>query len=115
MLNLCHSPQTILFWHPIWVESELSKGSKFFFTITSQVSQSSIKSILTKMQPFVKRTILFVYTLGERTGVERTTELGLKPYVVRDVAQVADKEQCLHSDTVLVDSLVVVCSFHFSF
>ena len=47
--------------------------------------------------------------------MERTTELGLKPYVVRDVAQVVDKEQCLHSDTVLVDSLVVVCSFHFSY
>jgi osomolarity two-component system sensor histidine kinase NIK1 len=26
----------------MWVESELAKGSKFFFTITSQISQSSI-------------------------------------------------------------------------
>lgn len=94
----------------MWVESELGKGSKFFFTITSQTSQSSIESVLAKMQPFARRTILFVDTLGDRTGVvERITELGLKPFVVRDVAQVADKEQCPHIDTILVDSLGVVC------
>lgn len=93
----------------MWVESEVGKGSKFFFTITSQTSQSSIESVLIKMQPFAKRTILFVDTIGDRTGVvERITELGLKPFVVKDVTQVADKEQCPHIDTILVDSLGVV-------
>ena len=93
----------------MWVDSELEKGSKFFFTITSQVSQSSIESILGKMAPFAKRTILFVDTLGDRTGVvERIKELGLQPFVVRDVGEVADKERCPHIDTILVDSLSVV-------
>lgn len=93
----------------MWVESELSKGSKFFFTITSQISQSSIESVLSKMQPFKNRTILFVDTLADRTGVaDRVNELGLRPYVAKDVGQVADKERCPHIDTILVDSLTVV-------
>lgn len=93
----------------MWVESELGKGSKFFFTITSQVSQSSIDSVLAKMQPFAKRTILFVDTLCDRTGVmERIMELGLKPFVVKEVVRVADKEQCPHIDTILCDSLTAV-------
>ena len=93
----------------MWVESELGKGSKFFFTITSQISQSSMESVLAKMQPFAKRAILFVDTLSDRTGVaDRISELGLKPYVVKDVVQVADKERCPHIDTILVDSLTVV-------
>ena len=98
----------------MWVESELGKGSKFFFTITSQISQSSIESVLAKMQPFAKRTILFVDTLSDRTGVvDRITELGLKAFVVKDVSEVADKERCPHIDTILVDSLTVVSlSFH---
>lgn len=93
----------------MWVESELSKGSKFFFTIQSQISISSIESVLAKMQPFQKRTILFVDTLSDRTGVtSRINELGLKPHPVRDVMEVADKEHCPHIDTILVDSLSMV-------
>jgi osomolarity two-component system, sensor histidine kinase NIK1 len=53
----------------MWVESEVSKGSKFFFTITSQISHSSMESTLGKMAAFAKRTILFVDTLFDRTGV----------------------------------------------
>ena len=94
----------------MWVESEVGKGSKFFFTITSQISHQSMEIILSKMSPFAKRTILFVDTLDDRTGVvERISELGLKPYVVKSVAQVSDKERCPHIDTILVDSLTVVC------
>ena len=98
----------------MWVDSELGKGSRFYFTITSQISQSSIESVLAKMQPFAKRTILFVDTLDDRTGVvDRIMELGLKPFLVRDVMQVADKEGCPHIDTILVDSLNVVRVFYF--
>ena len=93
----------------------MGKGSKFFFTIVSQISQSSIESVLQKMQPFAKRTLLFVDTLNDRTGVaDRILELGLKPYIVKDVMQVANKEHCPHIDTILVDSLVVV-SHHLNF
>ena len=93
----------------MWVDSELGKGSKFFFTITSQVSQSTMESILSKMSPFTGRTILFVNTLDDRTGVkERIKELGLQPHVVKLVKEVSDKERCPHIDTILVDSLTVV-------
>lgn len=93
----------------MWVESELGKGSKFLFTIESETSQASMESVLSKMQPFAKRTVLFVDTLQDRTGVaDRILELGLRPYVIREVAEVANKERCPHIDTILVDSLNVV-------
>lgn len=93
----------------MWVESEVSKGSKFFFTITSMISHSSIENTLSKMSPFAKRTILFVDTMRDATGVvHRIQELGLRPYVVHEVSQVADKERCPHIDTIVVDSLTVV-------
>jgi osomolarity two-component system sensor histidine kinase NIK1 len=92
----------------MWVESEVTKGSKFFFTITSQLSQLSMEQTLAKMAPFANRCILFVDTLYDRTGVvARITELGLRPYVVHDVAEVADKSACPHIDTIVVDSLNV--------
>ena len=94
----------------MWVESEVAKGSKFFFTITSQISHSTMEATLAKMAPFAKRTILFVDTLFDQTGVvDRIKELGLRPYVVHEVREVADKEKCPHIDTIVVDSLTVVC------
>ena len=96
----------------MWVESEVSKGSRFFFTITSQISQSSIENTLSKMSPFAKRTIMFVDTIQDTTGVvDRIKELGLRPFVVRQVVEVADKERCPHIDTIVVDSLTVVRFF----
>ena len=96
----------------MWVESEVARGSKFFFTITSQISHSSMDNILSKMSPFAKRTILFVDTLRDKTGVvDRIQDLALRPFVVHEVSEVADKEKCPHIDTIVVDSLNVVCFF----
>ncbi|TFK35674.1 hypothetical protein BDQ12DRAFT_687784 [Crucibulum laeve] len=92
----------------MWVESEVSKGSKFFFTITSQISHSTMEATLGKMSPFAKRTILFVDTLRDTTGVvDRIKDLGLRPYVVHEVNEVSDKDRCPHIDTIVVDSLSV--------
>ena len=101
----------------MWVESEVAKGSKFFFTITSQISQSTMEATLGKMAPFAKRTILFVDTLRDTTGVvDRIKDLGLRPHKVHEVSEVADKEKCPHIDTIVVDSLTVVrFSFLFFF
>jgi osomolarity two-component system, sensor histidine kinase NIK1 len=64
------------------------------------------------MLPFAKRTILFVDTLQDTTGViDRIKELRLRPFVVQQVVEVADKEQCPHIDTIVVDSLTVVRIF----
>jgi osomolarity two-component system sensor histidine kinase NIK1 len=93
----------------MWVESEVSKGSKFFFTISSQISQSTPEATLAKMAPFAKRAILFVDTLRDTTDVEgRMRELGLRPHVVHSVAEVVDKDQCPHVDTIVVDTLQTV-------
>jgi len=94
----------------MWVESEVSKGSKFFFTITSQIGQMSMDATLAKMAPFGNRNILFVDTLFDQTGVvNRIQDLGLRPYVIHDPFEVADKATCPHIDTIVVDSLSVVC------
>jgi len=90
------------------VESELGRGSKFYFTITSQINQSNLDATLAKMQPFSKRTILFVDTLRDTTGVvERIEELGLNPHVVHNPTAVADKERCPHIDTIVIDDVKV--------
>ena len=58
----------------MWVESEVSKGSKFFFTITSQISHSSMEPTPGKMAAFSKRTILVVDTLFDKMGVVEQIE-----------------------------------------
>ena len=94
----------------MWVESELGRGSKFYFTIMSQINQSNLDATLSKMQPFARRTILFVDTLRDATGVvERIEELGLNPHVVHNALDVADKDRCPHIDTIVIDDVKVVC------
>ncbi|KAJ3855315.1 histidine kinase [Lentinula lateritia] len=90
----------------MWVESEVQKGSRFFFTISSQISQASLESTLSKMSPFAKRAILFVDTLYDKTGVDdRIRELGLTPHVRHTVSELVNKDNCPHFDTIVVDSL----------
>ncbi|KAK0232780.1 hypothetical protein IW262DRAFT_1257541 [Armillaria fumosa] len=92
----------------IWVESEVARGSKFFFTITSQISRSSMDNILSKMSPFLKRTILYMDSLGDKTGVAASIRnLGLKVHVVHSVSEVVDKAKCPHFDTIVADTLAV--------
>jgi osomolarity two-component system sensor histidine kinase NIK1 len=64
---------------------------------------------LAKMIPFGNRNILFVDMLFDDTGVvTRIQELGLRPYVIHDPLEVADKATCPHIDIIVVDSLSVV-------
>ena len=94
----------------MWVESVAGEGSKFFFTITSQIGQLSMDATLAKTMPFENRNILFVDTQYDRTGVvDRIQELRLKPFVIHDSLEVADKAACPHIDIIIVDSLSVVC------
>jgi osomolarity two-component system sensor histidine kinase NIK1 len=93
----------------MWVESEVGVGSRFYFTITAEISRPNMTQSLQKVTMYKERTILFVDTLGDRSGVaERIEELQLRPFVVRDIIQVADKGKIPFIDTVIVDSLEVV-------
>ncbi len=92
----------------MWVESVAGEGNKFFFTITPQIGQLSMDTTLVKMMPFGNRNILFVDTQYDRTAVDRIQELGLRPRVIHDPLEVADKTTCRHIDIILVDSLSVV-------
>ncbi|KAF8752828.1 His Kinase A (phosphoacceptor) domain [Rhizoctonia solani] len=90
----------------MWVESEVGVGSRFYFTITAEISRPNMAQSLQKVAIYKERTILFVDTLGDRSGVaERIEELQLRPFVVRDISQVADKAKIPFIDTVIVDSL----------
>lgn len=92
----------------MWVESELGGGSKFFFTVTSQMSDAPLEQIQNKMQPYIQRNILFVDTLIDATSVaDQIGKLGLVPYVVHDVNELQEKSQLPHIDTILIDSLKV--------
>ncbi|KAG8737216.1 hypothetical protein FRC12_017224, partial [Ceratobasidium sp. 428] len=92
----------------MWVESEVGVGSRFYFTITAEISRPNTAQSMTKVQLYKDRTILFVDTLGDRSGVaERIEELQLRPFVVRDISQVADKSKIPFIDTVILDSLEV--------
>jgi len=44
------------------------------------------------------------------TGVvDQIEKLGLRPYVIHDSLEVADKVTCLHIDTIGFDLLSIVC------
>ncbi|KAF9021710.1 HAMP TYPE histidine kinase [Hymenopellis radicata] len=90
----------------MWVESEVQKGSSFYFTINTRISHVAMESVMAKMAAYQNRTILFVDTLGDSTGVvDRIEELGLKAHKIHDLAEVANGDTCPHIDTVVVDSL----------
>ncbi|SJL18213.1 related to nik-1 protein (Os-1p protein) [Armillaria ostoyae] len=92
----------------MWVESEVTKGSKFFFTISSRISRVSMETIMAKMAPFSNRTVLYVDTLGDKTRVaNQMSQLGLKPYVVHSVSEVGSEPPGQHIDTIVVDQLTV--------
>ena len=41
--------------------------------------------------------------------LERILELGLRAHVVHNASEVSDKDKCPHIDTIVVDSLSMVC------
>lgn len=94
----------------MWVESVAGEGSKFFFTITSQIGHLSMDATLAKAMPFGNRNILFVDTQYDRTGVvDRIQELRLKSYVIHNPLEVANKTTCSPIDIIFADSFGVVC------
>ena len=96
----------------MWVESEVQQGSKFYFTVSSQISPMSIDSMRQKMKQFQKRNILFLNTREDEAALavrELIEDFGCKPTVIDSVSCVSDKATCPHIDTIVVDSLHAVC------
>lgn len=98
----------------MWVESDVGKGSKFFFTITSQIGSMEFESLRAKMEPFQNRTVLFLDKNFDTTGITRYIEdLGLTAHVVHDLLTLKDKKSCPHIDTIVTNSAEVVSDFSF--
>lgn len=93
----------------MWVESEVQKGSRFFFTVDSQISHMTVEGTLHKMQPFHGRSILFV-DQEDRHGevADAISGLALKVIKIKSAAEVSDKTTCPHFDTIVVDSTKMV-------
>lgn len=93
----------------MWVESEVSQGSRFYFTVTSQISPTTLDVARNKMQQFQKRNILYMNSRYDVSGLEeQIRDLGLKPTISHSVKEISDKASCPHIDTIVIDSLEVV-------
>ena len=93
----------------MWVESEVQKGSKFFFTVDSQISHMTVEQTSHKMQPFHGRSILFVDAGHRHVEVAQAiSDLGLKVIQIINAGEVSDKTTCPHFDTIVVDSMKMV-------
>ncbi|KAF8577287.1 hypothetical protein K439DRAFT_1622216 [Ramaria rubella] len=88
----------------MWVESEPGQGSKFYFTIKSQVPALSLQEVLERMAPFSDRTILYVDTSRIASLVQSMGKL----HIIHDIPSVSDHELCPHVDTILLDSLDII-------
>jgi osomolarity two-component system, sensor histidine kinase NIK1 len=96
----------------MWVESELSQGSSFFFTLTSAISYTPVEATVERVgAAWANRAILFVDTLYDITGVmDRLAELPFAVHHVHEADPLKDKEKCPHIDTIITDSMEVVSS-----
>lgn len=94
----------------MWVESEVLKGSRFFFTVDSRISHMPPQGVLHKMQPFLGRNILFVDSENRYGEVAAAIEyLGLKIVPIKSANEVKNKATCPHFDATVVDSTKMVC------
>lgn len=61
------------------------------------------------MEPFQNRTVLFLDTGFDTTGIAKYIEdLGLTAHVVHDLLTLKDKKSCPHIDTIVTNSAEVV-------
>lgn len=94
----------------LWVESTYGQGSRFFFTITAELTAPTSETQATeRISPWLGRYILFIDTLKDETGIaEMLIRLGLKPIVVHSVSEAVDLNKSktpVTFDTMIVDSM----------
>ncbi|ORZ23063.1 hypothetical protein BCR42DRAFT_446788 [Absidia repens] len=75
----------------LWVESNYGRGSQFYFTMNVNRLEVTKKDVLTKMQRFSGRRVLFLDSMDDQTGVcDRIQELGLQTFRVTTIAEATD-------------------------
>ena len=92
----------------LWVESEYGRGSKFFFTTTTEAITNTKETIIERVHPWFGRFVLYIDTLGDTSGIkELLMELKLKPIVIHSVEAVwgMNREGVPVFDTMIVDSM----------
>jgi osomolarity two-component system sensor histidine kinase NIK1 len=93
----------------LWVESEFGEGSRFYFTMLAETTSSTREQVVDRLSPWAGRTILFIDTMGDESGVcAMLTDLGLKVTTINSANEVWDLKQhdgFPHFDTMIVDSL----------
>ncbi|MCO5589042.1 hypothetical protein L7F22_043007 [Adiantum nelumboides] len=63
----------------LWVRSNYGHGSDFFFTMLVKLDSISSHQVRDKMRPYQGRTIFYLDTLNDQTGIRaKLEELGLK-------------------------------------
>ena len=89
----------------VWVTSKYGTGSKFYFTIAVRRGDAPLEMILSRLEPFSGRKILYIDTLRDKTGVtDIMRNLSLKPLNVSSVNE-AEAYEKTSFDTIVVDSL----------
>lgn len=99
----------------MWVESDVGKGSKFFFTVSAQLGSISPRILQEKMAVFKNRSILFVGTRHDKPSIaHRIQSLGLHPIIVHDLQTLATTTDSHYIDTIVTESAEIVSLWSFS-
>jgi osomolarity two-component system sensor histidine kinase NIK1 len=96
----------------LWVESIYGQGSRFYFTIMAEATSIGADQVIDRMAPWMDKTILFIDTLDDKTGVKEMLEsFGLKvtrATSIEDVWELKGAKGFPTFDTMIVDSLHAV-------
>ncbi|OZJ03533.1 Histidine protein kinase NIK1, partial [Bifiguratus adelaidae] len=92
----------------LWVTSVYGQGSRFYFTVTFQLANTTVNAFDVKMAPFIGRNILCVDS-GNIIGDVATLieELRFKPFVVKNMEDAAKVTAPGSNDPIIFDTVIV--------
>jgi osomolarity two-component system, sensor histidine kinase NIK1 len=93
----------------IWAQSELGKGSQFFFTIYCPINHASVRESVNFVHTSGARTVLVINSLGVDDDVVRQVEgIGLRALVCQSMGILMDKDETPELSAVIADSAKAV-------